>query len=238
MRRVNDNNNEWRIDMARELSTYYSCEKQVQMIVLGGSPSRGLADEFSDLDIIVYWETINVDWLKNTPLEETKGIRKDFRKMGEEDIYLESYFFKELKADFGHISFGLWEKMVNDLLIELDTSPDLQKSIAGFNDAVPLYGKDLYKKWINRTKHYPEKMAEKMVIYALAITMESVNRESNIGLEPPSLDNVLTMDRIIAYKDINPEFVKVLTQACIIRNSEKSWFKNIKEKLLSTSSGS
>ena len=68
--------------------------------------------------------------------------------------------------------------------------------------------------------------------------MESVNRESNIGVEPPSLDNVLTMDRIIAYKDTNPEFVKVLTQACIIRNSEKSWFKNIKEKLLSTTSGS
>ncbi len=81
-------------------------------------------------------------------------------------------------------------------------------------------------------------MAEKMVIYALAITMESVNRESNIGLEPPSLDNILSMDRIIAYKDINPEFVKILKQACIIRNSEKSWFRNIKEKLLSTSSGS
>jgi len=68
--------------------------------------------------------------------------------------------------------------------------------------------------------------------------MESVNRESDIGLEPPSLDNVLSMDRIIAYKDINPEFVKILKQACIVRNSEKGWFKNIKEKLLSSSSGS
>jgi hypothetical protein len=78
----------------------------------------------------------------------------------------------------------------------------------------------------------PKEMAEKVAIYALAITMESVNRESNIKLEPPNLDNVLSMDRIIAYKDINPEFVKVLKQACIVRNSEKGWFKNIKEKLL------
>ncbi len=80
----------------------------------------------------------------------------------------------------------------------------------------------------------PKEMAEKVAIYALAITMESVNRESNIELEPPNLDNVLSMDRIIAYKDINPEFVKVLKQACIVRNSEKGWFKNIKEKLLSS----
>jgi len=90
----------------------------------------------------------------------------------------------------------------------------------------------------NKTDYTSKEMAEKMVIYALAITMESVNRESNIGLEPPSLDNVLAVDRIIAYKDINPEFVKILKQACIIRNSGKSWFRNIQEKLLSSSSGS
>ena len=77
-----------------------------------------------------------------------------------------------------------------------------------------------------------KEIAEKMVIYALAITMETVNRESDIGLEPPNLDNVLSMDRIIAYKDINPEFVQTLKQACIVRNSNKGWFRSIKEKLL------
>lgn len=78
-----------------------------------------------------------------------------------------------------------------------------------------------------------KEIAEKMVIYALAITMESVNRESNIDLEPPSLDNVLSMDRIVAYKNINPDFVKVLQQACIVRNPEKGWLRSIKERLLS-----
>ena len=77
-----------------------------------------------------------------------------------------------------------------------------------------------------------KELAEKMVIYALSITMESVNRESNIGLEPPDLDNVLSMDRILAFRKINPEFVRVLKQACIIKNSQKGWFKNIKDKLL------
>ena len=78
----------------------------------------------------------------------------------------------------------------------------------------------------------PKQMAEKMAIYSLSILMESVNRESNIGLEPPDLDNVLSMDRIMSFKDKNPEFVKVLKQACIIQNSEKGWFQNIKDKLL------
>jgi hypothetical protein len=84
----------------------------------------------------------------------------------------------------------------------------------------------------DKTDYTSKEMAEKMVIYALAITMESVHRESDIGLEPPNLDNVLSMDRIVAYQKINPAFVKVLKQACIVRNAEKGWFKNIKEKIL------
>jgi hypothetical protein len=78
----------------------------------------------------------------------------------------------------------------------------------------------------------PRDMAEAMAIYSLSILMESVNRESDIGLEPPNLDNVLAIDRILAFRDKNPEFIKVLTKACIIKNAEKGWFQNIKDKLL------
>jgi hypothetical protein len=78
----------------------------------------------------------------------------------------------------------------------------------------------------------PKEMAEKMAIYSLSILMESVNRESDIGLEPPNLDDILSMDRIMAFSDKNPEFVKVLKHACIIQNSEKGWFQNIKDRLL------
>jgi hypothetical protein len=78
----------------------------------------------------------------------------------------------------------------------------------------------------------PQELAEKMAIYSLSVLMESVNRESNIGLEPPRLDNILSMERILAFKEKNPEFVKVIKQACIFQNSEKGWFQNIKDKLL------
>ena len=80
----------------------------------------------------------------------------------------------------------------------------------------------------------PDDMAEKMTIYALSIIMEAVQREENIGLKPPNLDNILSMDRIIAFKKTNPEFINFLKQVCIVRNSDKGWFKNIKEKLLTS----
>jgi hypothetical protein len=72
-----------------------------------------------------------------------------------------------------------------------------------------------------------------MTVYALSIIMEAVHRETDIGVKPPNLDNILSMDRILVYKKTNPEFVKFLKQVCIVRASEKGWFHNIKEKLLS-----
>jgi len=84
----------------------------------------------------------------------------------------------------------------------------------------------------------PQEMAEKIVIYALSIKMETVNRETHFGLRPPSLDNLLSMERILSYKRTKPEFVKMLKDACIIRESEKGWFQNIKAKLISGIKGS
>ena len=78
----------------------------------------------------------------------------------------------------------------------------------------------------------PQEMAEKVVIYALSITMETVNRKSDYGLKPPSLDNLLSMDRIISYKKAKPEFIELLQQACIVREADKGWFQNIKEKFI------
>ena len=80
----------------------------------------------------------------------------------------------------------------------------------------------------------PKEMAEKLVVYTLSIMMESVNRESDIGFTPPNLDNILSVERVIEYKDKNPQFISVLKKACIIRESKQGWFQNIKEKLLSS----
>jgi hypothetical protein len=84
----------------------------------------------------------------------------------------------------------------------------------------------------------PREMAEKMAIYALSITMESINRNDNFGLAPPNLNNILSMERILSYKVIRPEFIQLLKDACIIRESEKGWFQNIKGKLFAGIKGS
>ena len=64
-----------------------------------------------------------------------------------------------------------------------------------------------------------QEILEKIAIYAISISMEAANREADIGLDPPNLDNIFSMDRVIAFKEVNPDFVKLLEQACVIRDS-------------------
>jgi hypothetical protein len=77
-------------------------------------------------------------------------------------------------------------------------------------------------------------MAEKLTVYSLSIIMEAVHREQDIGLEAPDLNNILSMERIITFKRKNPDFVEFLKNVCIVRNSEKGWFRNLKEKLINS----
>jgi hypothetical protein len=152
----------WRIELARELAETYAKHESVRMIVLGGSPSRGLADAYSDLDVVVYWEEMDVPWLEGEPLAPKGAERKFFRKMGEE-AFLESYYFGPLKADFGHSTVKAWESWVGPVLRAEDPSPPMQKAMAGFLEAVPLYGGDLVNDWQSRIAVYPDGLAPLMV---------------------------------------------------------------------------
>ncbi len=67
-----------------------------------------------------------------------------------------------------------------------------------------------------------EDMIEKMAIYAISIIMEAVNREGEIGLDPPDLDNILSAQRIDLIKKFNPAFNDLLEKACVIRDPIRS----------------
>ena len=80
-------------------------------------------------------------------------------------------------------------------------------------------------------------LAEGVTIYALSITMETIRRQSDIDMTPPTLENLLSIDRIVAFSKINPEFGRFLKRACIIPDNPspatQGWFQRLKRKILS-----
>ena len=70
-----------------------------------------------------------------------------------------------------------------------------------------------------------EDILKKIPIYSLSLIIEGVNRESNLGIETPNLENILSWDRIIRIKETNPEFIKALEQACILQVPSTAGYK-------------
>lgn len=80
-------------------------------------------------------------------------------------------------------------------------------------------------------------LAEHVTIYALSITMETIRRETDMVMEPPTLQDLLSVDRIVQFGKINPDFGLFLERACVLPEDETqapaSWFQNLKKKILS-----
>ena len=74
----------------------------------------------------------------------------------------------------------------------------------------------------NNTNMSIEEMLEKITIYSISLIMEAVDRESNIGIEKPTLEDILYWDRMIRMKKTNPEFVETLEKACILLIPEQA----------------
>ncbi len=153
----------WRIEMTRKLVQYYVGNPHVKLIVLGGSPTRNLADQWSDLDIIVYWDEVDTAFLEAIPLKETRAEHLTFRKTSEQGTYIETYYFDTLKVDFGHATVDLWNKLVNQVIEEFSPEAGVLKMIGGFLDAIPMYGDELYETLTEPLKTYPEELVSSVI---------------------------------------------------------------------------
>lgn len=153
----------WRIELAKELTPIYASHEGVKMIVLGGSPVRGLADQYSDLDVVIYWDSIEESWLDSPPLAPMGGERRLLAPYAGGAIVIEHYYFDQLKVDMAHLTLEKWEEWADDVQIRFDTAPFKQKTIAGFLGALLLHGGELYREWHDRLSAYPPELGRRMV---------------------------------------------------------------------------
>jgi hypothetical protein len=70
-----------------------------------------------------------------------------------------------------------------------------------------------------------EDILKNIPIYSLSLIIEAVNRESDLGMEKPNLENLLSWDRIKRIKETHPEFIKALEQACILQTSSTAGYE-------------
>jgi hypothetical protein len=109
------------------------------------------------------------------------------------------------------------QKMAGDFL---DASYDLEECKTPEDVADPILSicvsEILRSQHIDKADISIEEMLEKITIYCVSLLIEAVERESDIGIEQPTLEDILSWDRIIRMRKTNPKFVEALEKACIL----------------------
>jgi hypothetical protein len=65
------------------------------------------------------------------------------------------------------------------------------------------------------TEISPNDLIKRITIYSIHITIETIRRESGIGVDPPSLDNVFEQNRLSELKDLFPEMEQFFDRVCL-----------------------
>ena len=161
------------LKLAQELARIYSEDSRVRAVMAGGSVSRGCADEYSDVEIGVFWDA--------APSEEDR--RDAVRRMGGEVWKFDPSGGNRASEHIGlsgatvgsrrylgtamvspvHITVGTAEEWIGALIDDLDTDPQKYELAAAVRYGVPIYGHDLLRRWQEKAASFPDRLAIKLV---------------------------------------------------------------------------
>ena len=155
--------------LAQRNALAYSVLPNTQAIILTGSVTEGISDAFSDIDMIVYYDTLPSEEVLLAAYERNQGEERRLIGDMEQDACLEIYKVQGVECQIAHSTVAGWERDMATVLEQLDVTSPLQKALAGTLDAIPLYGETLVRTWQAQIATYPDALAQAMVKHYLTI---------------------------------------------------------------------
>ena len=157
----------WRLELARRFIEPYG--ERAAIAVLGGSVAQGVADRWSDIDTIVYWDAIDREWLE-TPRAAADGTRFTWVEHYPGNACLEQYRFATVKADVAHVRLGWLDELIEGTLSGESFDTTSLDVLRGVEEAIVLFGEERYEPVRARVLDYPDALRRAMVEAHLKLT--------------------------------------------------------------------
>lgn len=155
------------LDLANRAAQVYIANPKAKAALLTGSVAEGLCDEYSDCEMIFYYDEL--------PLIEELDLARQKNQSSEllwsvgslgEGSWGESYLINGIEFQIGHETIVNWEKEISKILEAFDLSP-MHKAMTGTLIGIPLFGEVLIQKWKDRIASYPDGLAIVMIQHYL-----------------------------------------------------------------------
>jgi|SRR6266508_1899914 len=160
---------QWRLAIMREIAPLYADNPAVAAVIVGGSSARGHADQYSDIELGVFWHTPPTDAQRQLVVDRAGAdLLALYPYDQQEEVWCDDYMIGRAQADVPksgilvevvHYTTEFMNRVLEQVLEQHNPEELKQNLIAGVLDAVTLHGSALIQEWQNRAIHYPEPLA-------------------------------------------------------------------------------
>jgi hypothetical protein len=161
--------------LAQHIAPVYFDNPKVRVVMVGGSVSRGRADQYSDLEIGVFWAEPPCDEERKLVIQRAGADRWSFEPYtavsewgagehwGMSEVVIDSRRYTGTSMiSVSHLTVVAMDKCLKDVVEGYDTSLGKQSLIAAVQHGIPLYGQEALETWQQKAA-YPDELARRMV---------------------------------------------------------------------------
>jgi predicted nucleotidyltransferase len=150
----------WRIDFARKLAECITPFQGVRAIVVAGSVARNYADEYSDLELPIFWDSLPDDTKRHAIVNT---LHASFLHSYDGPSAEDQLLINGVQVDLWHISVADEEAIIRAVLEGHNLDLGSLNAMDTVRSCIPLYGHEIVEKWKKQAQAYPEGLAKQII---------------------------------------------------------------------------
>jgi len=160
----------WRLELAKRI-----CEKikivegtkgikGIKAIIVGGSVARGYADEYSDIEIPIFWDELPNENIRKLIIKELNAeCFYPYNHEAREDNIIVNGF----RIDLWHITLEQEEEVIKSVIKDFEIDFGSSNAIDTIRTCIPMFGEEIINSWKAKVKEYPRQIAIENINKAL-----------------------------------------------------------------------
>lgn len=149
--------------LAMDVSEVYAQNSKVEAILLGGSVSRNWQDEYSDIELLIFWKEEPADEDRKESIKKSAGKIIDFHPFEQEE-WSETYVSQGVKFEISNFLTDTIQQIIKDVIFFFDTDLEKQCIVAAIDKGIPFHGELVITKMKERVSEYPDELRKAMIV--------------------------------------------------------------------------
>lgn len=151
--------------LGKKILEPYTQLPHARAAMITGSVAEGISDNYSDLDMTVYYENEIPTEEELVRIREANGALERVWLLGDpaEGEIAEAYELNGVQAQIGHARISVWENDIAEILERFNADTPLHKAMSGTLECIAVYGEAYIDKWRQQIAAYPDGLRRAMV---------------------------------------------------------------------------